>query len=259
MHANFENMPYFTLLTSNAGKAPNKILLGNELKLYYWDLNCLKDRSIEPYFCIPPLEFDLYSMWLYEHQHFTEKGFYCVEDEWADDYILDKELVPLENLLDKFVFLKIRTEENQGNQFFIEELFDPTAVFSYWRQRNQFTEISRWRNLGLGAGIYNNLPHNSNYFDRNFLCTCGHAGCDYMEVWYIRYVDSYSIPFVLDRSGKIIFDLQYIADLYTWEEIDYVEADYATRDSYRNFPFSFEAEKFRVFEKTLFPNIKPAP
>ena len=255
----FENIPYFRFLSSDLYDASKEFTIGSEIKLDNWSSSSV-EKSENSFFCISPPEFDLYARWVDEHWYYKSNGCYFIEDEYDDDYILDKPLVPIETFLNKFVFLKINVvDEKKSKRLFIEELFDAETIFTYWIKQNHFSDITQWRKLGLGRGIYDNLPDGHNYYDRNFLCTCGEAGCDNMEAWYIKYANSFSIPFIVDLGKRLVFDLEFFKDSYKWEEEEYEEAYYDHQGMHNNFPFNFEAAKFELFEKTLFKNLEPAP
>lgn len=208
-----------------------------------------------PYFCFVPKEFDYYSDWIFENEHFKEYGFYLNDDEYSDDNILNKKLVPIELLIDQFIFLKLKLPEHPSNNaFIIDERFDTNDIFNYWFKHNYFTDLNQWKDLGLGDKIFNLLPANHNYYDRNIICTCGNSPCNNQEVWYVKYDQGYSIPFIIDLNKRLVFDLHYFDGQSDWQEEDYVEENYKDRSLYSTFPFCFESKEFQVFEKSVFPN-----
>jgi hypothetical protein len=198
----FKNIPYFHLLNSYSISNSIVYAIGEKLNLL-----SLINNDEHLYFCVTPKEFEYYNLWIYENIHFNDYEYYSNDDEYDEQYVLDKALKPLMILKEQFIFLKAKKQETD---YYIEEIYDTKKVFEYWINHNHFTDLEQWKHIGIGKSIFNLLPVNHNYYDRNLICTCGHSECNNMEIWYIKYVDSYAIPFVIDLNKRIVFNLQYL-------------------------------------------------
>lgn len=214
-------------------------------------LTRIKDH---PYFCFAPKEFFYYSDWVYENIHYADYGYYMNDDEFDDDSIINRILTPIEELIPKFIFVKLEANDNpEKNTYNIIEQYDTITLFEYWLTRNRLGDRNQWKHLGLTDRIFNLLPDNHNYYDRNIICTCGHPACDNQEVWYIKYREDYSIPFVVELGKRLVFNLFYF-DKDKWEPEDYDEELIQKKEQYRNFPFCFEYKSFKLLNNTIQPN-----
>lgn len=239
----FKDIPYFHLLESNFFTESTVYEVGEKLSMFV-----SVHKNEHPYYCITPKEFEYYGLWIYENIHFNDYEYYSNDDEYDERYVLDKVLTPLMILKDKFIFFKATLK---GAGYYIEEIYDAKEVFEYWINQNHFTDLEQWKHIGIGKSIFNLLPANHNYYDRNEICTCGHSGCYNSEVWYIKYTDSYAIPFVNSLQSRLVFDLHYF-DKY--EEKDYIEENYSSDKRYSTFPFLFEAKTFKLMQQSVFAN-----
>lgn len=241
-----KNIPYFNLLSFEAGSNLHSISIGEKINL---SINANNNEHL--YYCITPKEFDYYNLWIYENIHFNDYGYYSIEDEYDDNYILDKVLIPLMSLKERFVFLKVKRKDSE---FYIDEIYNTKHVFDYWIKHNHYKELEQWKYIGIGKNIFNLLSENHNYYDRNLVCSCGYPECNNLEVWYIKYTDSYAIPFIIDLNKRIVFDLHYFDKDNTWQDEDYTETNYLEKENYRTFPFLFEANDFKLMKQSLFEN-----
>lgn len=241
-----KNIPYFNLLSFETVSNLHSISAGEKLNL---SLNANNNEHL--YYCITPKEFDYYNLWICENIHFKDYGYYSIEDEYDEQYVSNKVLSPIMKLKEQFVFFKA-TPKHTG--YYIEEIYNTKEVFQYWIKHNHFTELEKWKHIGISKSIFNLLPSNHNYYDRNLICTCGQSTCNNQEVWYIKYTDSFSIPFVIDLNKRIVFDLHYFDKENEWQDEDYIEANYEEKENYKHFPFLFEAKNFRLLQQSLFAN-----
>lgn len=205
-----------------------------------------------PYCCFVPKEFRHYSQWLFENDNHKEFAGHF-HDYTDDDKPLVNILFPIEHLIKQFVFVRLRLPRGPENEvFFVAENFDSAEIFRYWFSNNHFADLNQWRRFGIGEKIFNFLPSNCNYYDRNIICTCGQAECRSLEVWYVKYRNSYCITFIKDYH-TIPFDLHYFDSDGEWKDEDYTEDDRQYEDN-RQFPFCFETKNFKLFDRTIFPN-----
>jgi hypothetical protein len=211
---------------------------------------------------ILPNEFHYYYEWVSEYQDNNFDINYIdslKQDPYEDnEYIGNKELVPIEELISKFIFLRIIKNDNQDNNFEIIAIYSETDVFDYWIKRNTFDKNIELKGIGITKTIFNLLPENHNYYDMSEICDCGQTGCFNSEVWYIKHVDSFTIPFKINDNRRMLFDIQgdCLENEKKYTPKDYIEEDYEERRGYNSFPFLFESKEFKVFSKTIFSNIK---
>ncbi|MFN8284544.1 MAG: hypothetical protein U0U67_15080 [Chitinophagales bacterium] len=242
----FKNIPYFNLQNIYSISDTAVYAIGEKLNLL---TSITNDEHL--YFCFTPKEFEYYSLWIYENIHYNDYEYYSNDDEYDEHYVLNKALTPLMILKDNFIFLKAKKKDTN---YYIEEIYDTKEVFEYWINHNHFTNLEQWENIGIGKSIFNLLPENHNYYDRNLICTCGRAECNNLEVWYIKYTASYAIPFIIDLNKRLVFDLHYFDKENKWQDEDYLETSYSEKENYRTFPFLFHANDFKLMKQSLFAN-----
>jgi hypothetical protein len=195
------------------------------------------------YVCIPPKAFEDYPKLISEQECFRKYGDYYNDDIEDEDCILYKTLSPIEQTIDQFVFLRLEITASE-TKFKIVEEFKAADIFAYWFKKNHFTKLNALRHLGLTENIFNLLPNHSNYYDQNTICNCGYRECGNTEVWYVKYIDSFAIPFMICTLRRIVFDFGYFDEETSYlQEDDYNEDSYPERRSYNKFPFCFEAKK----------------
>lgn len=208
-----------------------------------------------PYFCIVPETFRHYSSWITEKEYLKGNGAPFNDEAWTKELEEEKPLIPLEQLIEQFQFIRLQTAEGSPGRFLITERLNAGELMKSWFGRNHFTDPNQWRDLGLTEKIFNLLPNHSNYYDRSIVCTCGQAGCDNQEVWYIKHSDSYTVPFVINTDTRFYVDLYALTRATRkWEPDEYIEDNFRKRDLYDQFPFCFEAQGFELFNKTLLAN-----
>ena len=254
----FTTIPYYHLFNSDClVKAVLPIEEGTVLQKagYY-----LQPEQItkHPYICIVPDAFKDYENLIAETCYLKTTGLYLSLEETGDESVFDKTFLPLINIIDEFIFAEVIFFTEAEDSFIkIKKIFNTAAIWHFVLKRNRYSNKTQWKHLGIGNGIFNLMPPQHHYYDRNMICTCGEEGCGNTEVWYIKYENDYAVPFVVDLNQRLVLDLNYIATDYNdWEEADYIEGTYtrAIRNSYHTFPFCFEAKDFKLLKKHLAPN-----
>jgi hypothetical protein len=248
----FQSIAYYHLLPSD-----EVVVTKNWLRATGWGhgFNIPERILTHPYFCIVPEALGHYSSWITEKEYLRGDGLPFNEETWTRELEEEKPLIPVEQLIEQFQFIRLQTAEDAPDQFLITERFNTRELMQFWFGRNHFTDLNQWRDLGLTEKIFNLLPDHSNYYDRNIICTCGGAGCNNQEVWYIKHSDSYTVPFVIDTDTRLYVDMYALCrEGRKWEPEEYIEDTFRNRDRYSHFPFCFEARDFELFNKTLLAN-----
>ena len=215
-----------------------------------------------PYCCIIPVVFDKYAIWVDEFELYKDEGYFRFnEDDFMDvdgkEYIASKRFDEIQNLLTEFYFFKLvlRTpEEGKVEKLYIEEIYNSQQIIEYWIKQNCFTDFTKTKNIGIGKKIFDLIPANHNYFDRFLICNCGSSCCDHIDGWYIKFNNSYSIPFMIHKYHTLIFDTSYVNEegCFTYNE----KAKDKKEKPYNSFPFSMEEDQFKISEPSLFANNK---
>ncbi|HVY73558.1 MAG TPA: hypothetical protein VG890_01945 [Puia sp.] len=225
----FQEIAYYQLLSSD-----QVVISENWLQVadsHWGPYRPTPERILEhPYFCIVPGAFKRYSAWIDEKEDLKSHGISTNDHIWAQEFEEEMPLIPMEQL---------KPAEELPGEFSIVERFDTRELLLFWFGQNHFNDPDQWKKLGLTNKLFNLLPANSNYYDRSLICTCGQAGCDNQEVWYIKHPESYRIPFIIGLDTRLVFDLHHL-DLESGH--------------YDGFSFCFESKNFDLFKKTLFAN-----
>jgi|SRR6185312_3493499 len=248
----FQNIAYYHLLLSD-----QVVVTGNWLRVTGWGYGFEIPKRIlaHPYFCIVPEALGHYSSWITEKEYLRGNRLPFNEEAWTKELEEEKPLIPVEQLIEQFQFIRLQITENSPGRFQITERFNTRELMKFWFGRNHFTDPNQWRDLGLTEKIFHLLPDHSNYYDRSIICTCGQAGCDNQEVWYIKHSDNYTVPFVINADTRFYVDLYALCRARRkWEPEEYTEDTFRNRGLYDRFPFCFEARDFELFNKTLFAN-----
>ncbi|HRP90965.1 MAG TPA: hypothetical protein PKX92_13120 [Edaphocola sp.] len=245
----FEEIPYFLIIEKEAIKSiqEDKIILKETI-----DFANRYGKGVfeHAYFCLMPPGLGLYEIWYWEDKHFRRFGEYDDFDprDPYDDY--HKPVIPINELLKQSLFVQLDDlEQNTTLKYKILRKENGSVLLNYWLNKNHFTDFDQWHSLGIGKGIFNLMPNHHNYFDRNLICTCGEEGCFSQHAWYVKYENSFAIPF-LSYGHNIIFDLHEL----DWEEEDYDEDKCRANNNY--FPFRYEESDFQLIEKLVIPNGK---
>lgn len=113
------------------------------------------------------------------------------------------------------------------------------------------TDFYKLSKVGITKKIIHLIKNNHNYYDKNYICTCGENGCDNLCIWIIKQETTFCIPFIDYLSRRLHFNIDKLIDLY-----DCKTEDFDNDDSYNTYPFCFENSDFELYEKTHFLNLK---
>ncbi len=122
----------------------------------------------------------------------------------------------MQNLL----FLEVSITETAAEKIVtIKKLHHTTTLLQYWITQNTFTDMAQLGGIGLGEVIYNKIPPHHNYFGMCWVCTCGDAGCYNYMAWYIRFANSFSVGFIINKYCTIELNAKHSC----FDEDDYNE------------------------------------
>lgn len=206
----------FEIVSANLFKhLPQKLSIGLVLEVkegeHYRAYNQLNN------YCIVPPQFELYielvtliNTYDSSIKSQEDRNKFSIKD-YLKTNLSDIPLMPFFDTVTEMQFAEmeaVNIENGTTIQFTITSVYNSQELMQYWLPKNTYDNAYAMQNLGLGNGIYNLVPPNHHYFDMSWICGCGVTECYNYIAWYIKYNNSYTVGFVIERYSSLELNSQ---------------------------------------------------